>query len=333
MVSKLSDFFTRFHVKTSITMIKTILLGLSICFLVSCKEQVTNTHKYDDFKNDWERMNLSGKVKAIEESTQRESKSTVDPNTPSKTKTVTYFNEDGNVIRMEMFDESNHLNGFRKFDYNHAGLTERIVLRDGDKKLNDTIDYRYDDKGNVIYQREKRQDKLFIFENVYDSLGSVIKQLRTTDTDTFTMLYTYEYNDQGKKRKMRLIDSRNPDALKVGAFFKYDERGNLIEEIKDGGISLKETKYYIYDDKGRQIKKRTVRNDVEWELIVYDENFNPVEVKTTQSGKSYDVLFNKYEWDEKENWIKKETSRSRLENGVTSPAEPFSTTTRKISYY
>ena len=309
-------------------MTKTALLLLILCFLVSCQKQATNSRKYDNYKNDWERMNLVGQVKAIEESTERYSKATTDHNSPMKTRTITYFNQDGNVTRMEMFDESNHLNGFRKFDYNHEGLTERIVLRDGDKPLNDTIDYRYDDKGNTIYQREMRQGKLHLFENEHDSLGNVTRQIRITATDTVPMLYQYVYDNAGRKKQMKIIDSRNPNALTLGATYIYDERGNMTEETKDGGLSLKESKYYVYDEKGRQIKKRTVRNNVEWELIVYDENFNPIEVKTTQNGKSYDVLFYKYELDEHKNWIKKETSRSKIENSVTSPAEPFSTTTR-----
>ena len=313
-------------------MIKYFLFCFFLCLLYACKEQFASTHrKYEDFDNDLERINLQGKVRQTDESTTLINAKDASGNARQTSRTVTYFNDHGNVMKMELFDQANHLNGFRKFEYNEQNLTKSIVLRNNENELNDTIEYRYDADGNTIYQKEIRQGKTRIYENEYDSLKNVIRQHRMSESDSTTMHYDYVYDDKGKKKMMEITDPRNLGGKKIQSRYAYDLEGNLIEEVRDGGLSLSEIRTYVFE-KGKMIKRRMTRNGIEWEVVKYDANFNPIEEKTTKNGKSYDVLFHSYTLDEHQNWIRRETSKATVDETTTSPARPYAVTTRKIVY-
>lgn len=76
----------------------------------------------------------------------------------------------------------------------------------------------------------------------------------------------YTYDDQRRKQTRVIKDTA--DKTLVSIKYKYDRKGNLIEELTEyPGMDLSSVLQYKYDRKGRRIEKQETRNSVNSDIV------------------------------------------------------------------
>ena len=76
----------------------------------------------------------------------------------------------------------------------------------------------------------------------------------------------YTYDDQRRKQTRVIKDTA--DKTLVSIKYKYDRKGNLIEEQTDyPGMDMSSVLQYKYDRKGRRIEKQETRNGVNSDIV------------------------------------------------------------------
>ena len=121
----------------------------------------------------------------------------------------------------------------------------------------------------------------------------------------------YTYNSKGFKESIAVKDTLG--VLLQTVKFKYDKKGNKIEQTDLFPQGQKKVQHFKYDNKGRRTQKTTVQNGVNSDIIEtyqYDENGNLSKIS------SEDKMFDSYtmsqkfhykETDSQGNWTYRET--------------------------
>jgi len=122
-----------------------------------------------------------------------------------------------------------------------------------------TIDYKYDDKKNMIETAISRSDgKSYNFTYKYNFRGNKIEEV-STNKGTQGYKNSWKYDDKGNKIEECRYYSDGHLIEKKAYTYKYDNKGNKIEEgtyDSNGGVMNK----YDYDKTGNWIKKTTINN-------------------------------------------------------------------------
>lgn len=213
---------------------------------------------------------------------------------------------------------------------------------------------KYDKNGNLLETESKRGARTY----AYDDKGRVIKEegyKKVGDTFHFNnpkellTVYTYEYIDEYHKIKKKLkknnfdvpydehfyyrkngsLDSTQIATSQDTITIKYDENKNVIyyNKIFKGEDYYK--KQYTYNQDGLLVKENVFRKGEVYQTVTYtyDNNKNPTSIETCLANTNCLETFLTYEYDDKHNWIKKE-SRQILDNREIGNVEY-----REISYY
>lgn len=312
---------------------KSILITF-IIISFGCRSESQTQRKHTDFKNDWERLKLAGKVKEYEETSFRlyqEDDQKVIGEQIEKRKT--YFNKSGNLEKYEVYNADDQLTSIRTFTYNEKQLNTQIRLQDHENKKEEIHSFEYDSAGRIIYQKEIKNGKSKIYLTQYDSLGNEIQKLQITPKDSVLVNYTYDYDSAGRKISRLQMDTAGIELNRVLTTYNYDKNGNLIEEIREGGFFGQGTTKYEYGQKGNLLTKTFIVKGTVRERFEYDQNMHATEEWTSNNGKFYKILYNTYKLDRRKNWIERETSGVSYDEHFRSPKELVSITKRKIVYY
>jgi len=127
-----------------------------------------------------------------------------------------------------------------------------IYIKDGDG--GETF-YKYDNKGNQIYQKTGNYEKW----DEYDKKGNLIHSKTSQDYEEWN-----KYDDNGKL----VYKQMNSHGLKSWKEYEYDKKGNLIHE-KD---SDKNEYWYEYDGKGNLIYGVSGYGNAWWHENAYHPN-------------------------------------------------------------
>ena len=245
--------------------------------------------KYNYYKknNDWRKMNLKGKVLSINERSYKAIK---------KSKKI----KKGENNSEYSFEGEKHT------FFNSYGN----IIKKEDFKANGQLQYRstyeFNDKGNYImrnFYAEEFGDRKISFENrsviISDDRGNEI---------------TFSFRPDGS------ISNRDSSI--------YDDNGNLIKKINYGpNVRLNRYYLYKYDNEGNQIEENYFDKEgilYNHSTYKYDEKGNVIWGFYEISAKDSRIIIYKYEFDEKDNWIKKEGFEDEI---------PTSILERKIEYY
>lgn len=165
------------------------------------------------------------------------------------------------------------------FDQN-GNCIEKILY-----SFKDSVDckcsYKNDKYGNLIEQKFDKNcnwslGEIVVFHNKYDKNGNLVKQTSKNEKKEVIRKVKYKYNKQGyciedvldgvsKITYVRDEDGKciedisyTPDGeVEIRYTYKYDEKGNVIEQTCYylGNIDEKKTYSYIYDEKGNWVTK------------------------------------------------------------------------------
>ncbi len=146
----------------------------------------------------------------------------------------TYYSDDGKVTETIKYDYDNK-NLFTKVNVTRSGFDE--------EKMDYTIAYKYDDKGKLISEK---------YSGDY-----------ATDVSPDYFEYVYENSDKPvEKLHYVTIDPSNPKDLIYKETYKYDSKGNKVEEVLKGiTFDYLEKSTFEYDDNNQLI--RSIRDNGE----------------------------------------------------------------------
>ena len=198
------------------------------------------------------------------------------------------------------------------------------------------IKYIYDEKGNNIEQREY-SDAINVAMKIsekgapwsrtlfkYNNDGSIAEKIYDNYyyQDHETTTYSYKYNERGNVIEENQVEiNKHLDneeiSIKTKTTYKYDYKGNLIEsEWKvDDSDSYG---YHKYDSKGNLIE---YKNRDDKYVYKYDNKGDLIECVNPNLDGTYE-----YKYDKKGNWIEKITYEGETKT-------PTRITERTIEYY
>lgn len=218
-----------------------------------------NTNK-SKIETDLEKRGFKGKVKSIKSTTY---------------KAIEKF---GKIQKGEEVDKLLSI-------FNEKGnFTERIYSKNG--KIDSKQTYIYNDKGNIIEQKEYDSDGNLKLQTTYnyDDNGNKIEE--NTFGGYQTQKTTYKYDD--KRREVESLITLSFQGINGSAELRitkeYDQKGNIIEEKNYNNHNKLSSKgIYTYDERGNKIKEIFINLDSkkpeEKNIYIYDKNNNKIEVQ------------------------------------------------------
>jgi hypothetical protein len=310
---------------------KTITL-LGSLLILSCSN-TEYSPKYSDFDNDWERENLIGKVKTIEQYKANVTDSRIKDDEMPIIQIKKEFTETGKISYEEYFDSFGRLeyynrNEFDSKDYKVNSTSENFVTSSKSVQTN-TFDTLI---SKIISVNINFNDSSYLsgfFK--YDKKDNLIAQLSIENGDTTSNIFEYNYAVNGKILSKKQIQRTENGIYEYLNEFKYDLGSNLIE-LKNISEFSETSITYEYDNKSR-IKKIAESNygKIEKETF-FDKFYNQTLVIFYKNGSIIKEMKFDYELDKTGNWIKrkvfvKEYTRQEIK------WIPIYSEIRKIEYY
>ena len=92
------------------------------------------------------------------------------------------------------------------------------------------IEYKYDDKGNMIEEIEKNRNGTIINsrEYKYDEKGNMIESIKKNGE--IIEFFEYKYDDKGSVVEAIGSDPREKNGNFLNIYYKYDDKGNMIKK-------------------------------------------------------------------------------------------------------
>lgn len=312
---------------------KIIYLIFIVLFSISCKKNVEVNPKYSDFKNDLERKNLFGKIKEYSQY-KANFKGINNESTEKPTLSIKEtFTEKGALKKTEYFGAFGELQQLLEniYNSNNEKIKYISISENPHQKLVTLI--KRDTIRKLVYANVTYNDTInTVFINRFEKTDKIVEQLEIKDNDTIIKKYEYKYDKNNRLIKVIEIEKNNKSVRD----YTYGKNGNVIKFIS-GDQWLKFKTITEYDSKNRIIKKTfyTITADLKEHIETkteYDNHFNEINKKIFQDGKLNKELKNKYEFDEKGNWIKKTVFLKDVFANSNEFA-PIYIETRKIKYW
>lgn len=211
----------------------------------------------------------------------------------------------GKIVKEKIDHELTYFNTIITFNEKGNIIERRLWSIDG-RIENKTI-YKYDEKGKLLeYDKLKPNGDLYEkFTCELDEKGNLVKlDVSNADRSSERRIYTYKYDKKGN-----IIEEKNYDDgfYMIKTTYKYDKKGNKIEQNNfdsNGNFNSKST--YKYNEKG---------NKIEWNFF-------------DSQGYFFRRQVYKYTYDKHDNWTQKIEYED--ENGVKKPTTIIE---RTIEYY
>jgi hypothetical protein len=185
------------------------------------------------FKNDLSRLKLKGKVRSVTESEYNAGHDVL------KWKSVTRFNDSGNVVGFVTYSSAGEVLSRTTFQYNDTGKVIEENRYKADGTLNVRTTYQYDLKGNKIEEYN------------YDAAGTMFMKVLSKFDGKGNRIVKDSYNEFG--------------SLFLKCNSKFDNEGHEVEAKEyDSHHGLKFTTTYDYqdtDNSGNWLKRTTYKND------------------------------------------------------------------------
>lgn len=216
----------------------------------------------------------------------------------------------------------NFLYEIEKYEFDAAGrLALKMVSNFKPNKQSKITTYKYDERGNLI-----EEGNCIFYGN---------------ERCNSTPLFGYEYNSKNQLTMKYQFGKFSPH--NIDEYFVYDDKGN---EIESKGMEIYTNKLpfwgyhfvYEYDEFGNKTKEeeligryRTIGHEqYKVKKSQYDKFQNLIfEEYLTAEGTSVAVIIQKYIYDKKGNWIKREKAQGKNKDNLSI----VEICTREINYY
>ncbi len=220
-------------------------------------------------------------------------------------KTTYTYDEAGNRVSKLWEQEDIATEWLYTYDEQHRMLKKTQIDRPSGDTFTET--YRYDDKGNRVFERNVYPDGVWYEHRYeYDEDSKPLHQ-SGADSEGGNYEYVYTYDEAGLVIEIahssgwtrtytydargRMLSEEHTDGLKVT--YTYDEQGNVLEATEYSGNQWS-TVSYTYDSRGNKLSKAyesSYGNAVDDLFYTYDAYGN----KLTEEAREGDAV--KYRWE------------------------------------
>lgn len=252
-------------------------------------------------KTDIQNNNLRGNIKTV-----IAIKTKIDDN--NKMESIPFWKSTNNLFEISSFDKNGTLINYRE------------VYKDN--ILHMKMEYDFDGRNNLIEERTLNENKKIIntVNFKYNSIGQTIEEYRK-ETD---ILFTAIYNNSGILEKV--INKSQLQGYGEKCYnIKRDSKNNIIEVIEIIRDKKIKTEFeYDFENKLVKLKEYNSKNEMKsFEEMEYDQYQNMT--KLTYKEEAYTSVFDyKFEYDDNGNWL---TSTVFIDGVLDSKTE------REIEYY
>lgn len=288
---------------------------------------VINIGKAQDLKNyELKKYNIFSNVKSVKKLTYKVKGKNENIESDIKNNNQFLINEE-----LIVFNEQSHLIeekiAFIKNEFTVLG-SKLNNSEEANKTFHFKIDYQYDASGNIIEVKKLNLDGTIytILTFKYDKKNNIVEQCSYEPIGSLFGSTLKYINENGERIDLL---PRKPDCIMFyKKIFKYDEKNNLIEDIKYDGIgklkdqikyeyddlnhpkeisfiALKTKRFFVYDKKGQLTREKLETLEgklVSKNLYKYDDNGN--KIKNESYGPDGNLrLSNSYKYDERGNIV------------------------------
>ncbi len=205
----------------------------------------------------------------------------------------------GRPVKTEVHDWENTVQSVTERAYDEKGNLLSFRQCDGSGNEMVRIGYEYDENGLLVKETEYTEDQALVRNHIYKE-GRLFAE--TWSSDGFDFVQKYGYDSKGN----RILTVKYVGPLEADVRDTiFDDSGNVIRRIDDGGISALYVEKLSYDAENRVVG--SVENIAEHGVIVkmqrsHDEKGRPSEMlhiysssgRYSSGGESY-YLFYEYE--------------------------------------
>jgi antitoxin component YwqK of YwqJK toxin-antitoxin module len=175
------------------------------------------------------------------------------------------YDDKGNLTEENRYKSNGSLDWKKTYKYDGKGNRTELNIYDSDGSLDREYTYKYDDKGNLIEENYYNSNGSLSWKYTYkyDGKGNNI-EYNVYEDGSLDSKKTYKYDDKGNCIEMTEYNSdgslKKKDTYKVAV--QDDEVKKNIHKLLDGIFSSNKT--YKYDDKGNWIE------EISYDEIYYD---------------------------------------------------------------
>lgn len=309
-----------------------IIQILFIALLLGCNN-IDYKPKYKDFANAWERENLIGKVKKLEQYKANVTEFETEKTAKRIIEFSKEFSETGNILYQENFDNFGKLEQYTKNQYDKSGFLTESVSENFVMPTKSIEKANFDTLTGKQLSAQVISNDTLKFEAFfkYDKYSNLIEQTNIQNGDTTSGRFEYKYDNAGRILFKKQIDNGEQSRNETTNEFKYDTEGNLLELISKSELFGEMKSTYEYNSKNRIKKITEYESGKIVKETLFDKFYNKTLVRFYKSNELNKEMKYEYEFDKKGNWIQRDTFMKEYfgdKNTVMIYKE-----TRKIEYY
>lgn len=251
-----------------------LIVSISLLTFISCGE-MSSFGDSDNQNNDWKRLKLQGKVKAIKEIkfiavgnfseiTNGEKvkhiynkeflfnldgyKIEQNDYIPDGTlaNRIMYLYQNNKLIEYNEYDSQGLLFGTGKYEIGDDDRPKRLNYKTNDGRYNWFETYKYDNNGNVIEVNHYRTEKAIDSKEVYHyNSDDFLESSELTKDGKLVTTNTYKTDKDGSRTEM----SYGQDNSTFTYIYNYDSKGNWVKKIvfennSPSGVLIREIEYF-----------------------------------------------------------------------------------------
>jgi len=262
-----------------------------------------------------------------------------------------YFNENGMIIKEEIFFDDGNIYGGASYEYDDNNNTIAIKDFGPNNEVEKIFKYNFDENGNMLVEYCYDADSTFlsIWEFFYDENGYKIRSESHDSLENCTKSFEYINDENGnaieqtisnygwvQDRTEYTYDSNNmmienrvydaDDNLVEVNMIEYNENGDYASILKDNLENEEITEYICkYNDEHQMTKAIIYKNEQLHSTDLYEYNEFGYDTKITRIyTDSTDSFTYEYIYDEENNWIEKIEYLNE---------DPFKRYIQEITYY
>jgi len=210
-------------------------------------------------------------------------------------------------------------------------MSESFVRGEGSKKALSKNVFKYDVNGNMIELSNYKADGKLnsTVKSTYDANGKLTKEETLLGDGTVDLVSAIKTDAKGNKIEQEDVRPMGNILFNYKYYYKYDEKGQLIERIAYRGNGTLLFKYiFKFDDNGNRtewIQQGSDSSIVGKVIYKYDiKNKLTEETEYDRSGNVSATYTYSYDFDNKDNWIR----RKKMQDGKVVEVKE-----RNIKYY
>jgi YD repeat-containing protein len=221
------------------------------------------------------------------------------------------YDDYGRLVKVKV-DYKGDTSVVERYKYNNEGKKVYSYKSNNEDGLEEKIDYKYNDDGQLVKKVIKTADGYIQTEKYkYDEAGNKIREVDNREQDG-ELLAEFEkklkYNDNHKLLELKLF--RNDKLIRTEEY-DYDDKGNKILEKINGEYALSGKEHskwneWEYDDSGNLLKKLVKNKNgdiIKGKKYKYDDNNREIKkIYLTKNGEIEKT--DKIIYDEKEQLVK-----------------------------